>query len=123
MNEHGHQCAVMQWCDVQKHKYPELQKLFAVPNGEKRSISVGKRLKNEGVKSGVPDLILPVARGGFHSLYIELKKSKCAKSPAGRVSPNQAKWIDALNEEGNMAVVCVGWEAATKTLESYLEMK
>ena len=116
MTEHGHQVEIFRWCDLHKRKYPELQKLFAVPNAGKRTRRQGKWMKDEGMKAGVPDMCLPVARGDFHSLFIELK------SETGSLQQNQAEWIDALNEEGNMAVVCIGWEAATKTLASYLEM-
>ena len=122
MTEHDHQVEIFRWCDLHKRKYPELQKLFAVPNAGKRTGRQGKWMKAEGLKAGVPDMCLPVARGGFHALFIELKKTKCAKSAAGTIKPNQAAWLDALNEEGNMAVMCVGWEAATRTLADYLEM-
>ena len=30
-------------------------------------------LKRQGVKAGVPDIMLPAARAGYHGLYIELK--------------------------------------------------
>ena len=46
-------------------KYPEAQLLFHVPNGGKRNAAEAAHLKRQGVKAGVPDLFLPVARGGL----------------------------------------------------------
>lgn len=74
------------------------------------------KLKGEGVRAGVPDLCLPVSRGGYHGLYIELKRIS-----GGRVSPEQRKWLESLRQEGYMAVVCHGWDEARHTIESYLD--
>jgi hypothetical protein len=59
---------------------------------------------------------LPVARGGYHGLYIELKTGK------GRTSESQDWWIDKLTIEGYKAVVCRGWEAAKDMIEEYLKL-
>ncbi len=80
--------------------------LYHIPNGGKRSKAEAGRFKAMGVKPGVPDIHLPVPRGPYHSLYIELK------APKGRVSENQADWLADLNRYGNKAVVCYGWEQA-----------
>ena len=63
---------------------PELRLLHAIPNGGKRLKSEAARLQAMGVKPGVPDLCLPVPRGKYHGLYIELKRLY-----GGRVSPAQ----------------------------------
>ena len=39
-------------------------------------------------------MCLPVARGQYHGLYIELKTQK------GKVQKNQNEWLIALNKEG-----------------------
>lgn len=88
--------------------------LILFPNERKCSQIQGRQLKLQGVKSGVPDLHLPVARGEYLSLYIELKAEK------GKVSDNQNWWITELQEQGNKCVVCHGWEEAVKSLEEYL---
>ena len=69
----------------------------------------------QGVKKGVPDLCLPVARGPYHGLWIEMKNER------GRVSDAQQWWVSRLTEQNYMAAVCHGWEAAVKLLEWYLE--
>lgn len=57
-----------------RRAHPELQLLYHVPNEGKRTWRTGARLKSEGLKPGVPDLCLPVARGKYHGLYVELKR-------------------------------------------------
>lgn len=65
--------------------------------------------------AGVPDLCIPVASRGKHSLYIELKRLS-----GGKVSDDQKNVLRALNSLGHLAVVCKGFEEAKKTVEEYL---
>ena len=111
------QSALMEWAGYAMNQYPELYWLHANPNGGRRDLIEAKHLKQQGVKPGVPDLHLPVARGGFHSLYIELK------SRYGRISDAQYTWILGLRAHGNRVVVCYSLEAAIETIESYLGEK
>ena len=76
--EHIEQSLLFQWAEHASGRYPELKLLFAIPNFSGRlgkvpplaaRIQAGK-LKREGRKRGVPDICLPVARGGFHALYV-----------------------------------------------------
>lgn len=76
------------------------------------------RLRAQGVKSGVPDLCLPVARGGNHGLYIELKRQR-----GGRISEEQVRWIDGLLEQGYAAAICKGWQEAASAIIDYLQRK
>ena len=59
--------------------------IFAIPNGGIRNIRTAVRLKKEGVLAGVPDLFLPVARGKFNGLFIELKTDKGVLSPSQKI--------------------------------------
>mgnify|MGYP006935526872 CR=1 FL=1 len=113
-NEHGEQSAVIEWSATRQAALPELELLYAVPNGGLRHKAVAGRLKAEGVKSGVPDLCLPVARGGYHSLYIEMK------TLAGSASEKQRQWIARLQREGHRAEVCYGAAEAIALIETYL---
>ena len=96
-------------------RYPELRWLYHVPNEGKRTRNTGARLAAEGLKRGVPDLCLPVARKGCHGLYIELKAIR-----GGRLSPEQVEWLDALTRQGYMAACCKGWEEAADMIVGYL---
>lgn len=114
-SESQEQQALFQWAAVMEGKYPELKRLHHIPNGGKRDIRTAKRLKAEGVKPGVPDIFLPVPRHGFHGLYIEMKADKSCKT-----TDNQDDWIEFLNEQGYRAIVCHGWDEASKEILEYL---
>ena len=88
-----------------------------IPNGGSRNRLEAANLKKQGVKSGVPDICLPVARGKYHGLYIEMKHGK------NSTSEKQEEWIAALREQGYAAVICYGWVPARETLIKYLSME
>lgn len=106
---------VFQWAAYGQRKRPELALLHASANGGHRHKATAARLKRTGVKAGVPDMFLPVARNGYNGLFIELKRRK-----GGRVSPEQKAWLKALNEQGYRAVVCKGADEAIDELKGYL---
>lgn len=119
MTEAQHQANVIKWSQ-QPHiraQWPELYGLHHIPNGGTRDPIEGRHLKEAGVKRGVPDLCLPVARGGYHALYIEMK------SETGRATREQKEWGEFLLSQGNMWEVCHGWESAVRVLEWYLSLK
>jgi hypothetical protein len=99
-------------------RYPEAFKLiYHVPNGGHRHKAVAAKLKGQGVKAGVPDLVLPMARGGHFGLYIEFK----AMPPFDAdVSASQDAYIQALIDQGYLAVVCRGHIDALECLRAYL---
>lgn len=114
--EHAHQCAVMCWTTKYFNTVPELKLLFAIPNGGERNPVVASRLKAEGVKAGVPDLFLPVARHGCHGLFIEMKK------PKGTIGSSQPQWEKDLKAQGYAHAYCYGWEQAVHVLMSYMQI-
>lgn len=109
---------LFRWAALERGRYPELQLMYHVPNGGSRHPYEARNLKQQGVKPGVPDICLPVARGGYHALYIELKRTR-----NGRVSEDQRAWLGALARVGNKAVVCRGWNEARQEIEGYLNMR
>jgi len=113
-DEHAEQAALFRWAEFARSRLPELALLHAIPNGGHRHKATATRLKAEGVKRGVPDVCLPVARDGAHGLYIELKTER------GKTTPEQIGWIRALRRQGYAAEVCRGWESARSMIEHYL---
>lgn len=112
--EHKTQKSLIKWVNVMKFNHAELDLLFAVPNGGWRSKASAGKIKAEGAKAGVPDLVLPVARHGYHGLFIELK------TEAGVLSSKQEIWINKLQGEGYLCAVPFGLNEAIGVLESYL---
>lgn len=96
----------------------QLDYMFAIPNGGLRHKATAGRLKATGVKSGVPDVMLPVSVGKWLGLFVELKRKK-----GGRVSDEQKHWIRALTSNGYRAYVCEGWRHAAESIQYYLEGK
>ena len=116
MTESQHQANIFKW-SLQpsiRSKYPCLKLLYHTANERNCSAAEGANLKRQGVKKGVPDLHLPVARGPYHSLYIELK------TETGNEMKEQTWWREELTAQGNFSSVCHGWEAAVRTIEWYL---
>lgn len=108
------QAALFRWAVLQP---PEsgIRLMMHIPNGGYRKPSEAARFRALGVRAGVPDIFLPVARGGYHGLWIELKRRR-----GGRVSGEQAGWIDALQKQGYACTVCCGWEAAAAVIQGYV---
>lgn len=119
-HEHKEQVALFTWANIQSKTQPELELLFAIPNGGHRHPLTAKKLKAEGVKSGVPDICLPIAKNGFHGLWIELKRPNIKGQPKGTISDNQTWWIEALKMAGSQVHVCFGWDEAKKAIIDYL---
>lgn len=114
MREAQEQAAVFEWAAWMAKSIPELALLYHIPNGGSRNIIEARNLKAQGVKSGVPDIVLPVARGKYHGLYIELKRK------GGRPTELQLNWIKRLCEQGYAALICYGADEARATIARYL---
>jgi len=113
-NEHEHQSMLIKWFDL---RYKDHRgRLFAIPNGGQRHILVASKMKAEGVRRGVPDLMLPVPMQRYHGLFIEMKKEK------GKTTEEQENWLDYLNEQGYCAMVCRGFDEAKIVIINYLEL-
>lgn len=125
--EHEEQALVVQWAKLNERRFPELQMLYAIPNGGDRHPAVAARLKATGTKKGVPDLCLAVPRSGFHSLYLEMKrrkprrtKTKGLRFDRTKTSPEQDEWIAGLRAVGHAVRVCWSAEEAQDVIERYL---
>lgn len=89
--------------------------MFAVPNGGRRDPREAKNLKRQGVKAGVPDMMFPVAKHGYHGLFIELKVGNNKPTAA------QKRWLELLKMNGYCAEVCYGSDDAIELIRSYME--
>lgn len=114
VNEDDIQQALFAYLAHIEPRIPEVAFIYHVPNGGRRSVATGARLKRLGVKRGVPDIIVPMARQGYHGMAIELKR------PDGRLSPHQQHWLAMLTQEQWYAIVCTSWIAAARLIVIYL---
>lgn len=114
MAEHDEQKAYFDWAAMAK--IPGLDMAYAVPNGGQRHPAVAMKLRSEGVKPGIPDVQIPVARGGFIGFAIEFKFAD------GNPSKEQRQRINSLQKEGWCVVICWSAEAAIRSTKGYLGM-
>jgi hypothetical protein len=114
--EHAEQAALIEWASLARATIPELNNLFAIPNGGMRHPAVAAQLKAEGVKPGVPDLFLAHPSNGAPGLFIEMKRRV-----GGRLSPEQQAWRERLTMNGYRVRVCKGWEEAKVEIINYLK--
>jgi hypothetical protein len=112
--ERQHQVALIKWVRAVKATYPVLRLLYAVPNGGDRNLRVARKLKAEGVLAGVADLCLPVARRGYHGLYLEMK------SEEGVATEEQKEFLHGVSAEEYCAVIAQGVDDARDVLEWYI---
>jgi len=113
LTESQEQVAFMQWVDMFFNGNEEF--VFAIPNGGLRNVVVAKKMKAEGVKPGVPDLFFTLARGGYHGLFIEMKRIK-----GGSTSKDQKDKIERLRNCGYKVDVCKGFDEAKKSILEYV---
>lgn len=124
-SESGHQCALFcyfQQPDI-RAQYPETEWLFSVPNGGFRPKNIAAAMAAEGAKRGVPDICLPIRRGSFLMLWIELKRPKSEGKAKGVAKPEQKKWLAYFQSQGHGAAICVGWIEARDMIIEYLNWK
>lgn len=114
--EHEEQAALITWWNMyaQARHMPNFL-LMAIPNGGHRTTVTGARLHAEGVRAGIPDLFLAVARGEWHGLWIEMKRRR-----GGFLSDPQRTALLALKLEGYSTAVCYGWDEAREAIVDYL---
>ncbi len=129
--EHDEQVKVIEWCNLMaRHKYPMLKWIYACPNAAKRSWNLGKQMRAEGVKKGVPDLFLPHPKKlvtenyaehevvriypGWHGLYIEMKRK------GNEPTDDQREWLDHLAYVGYKTAVAYSGDEAIKIIEDYI---
>lgn len=104
-SEHYEQRELVRWFRL---TWPGVR-IFAIPNGGKRSITAATRLKAEGVSAGVPDLFIPAWR-----CWVEMKRSK-----GGSVSAEQKDWIAYLESVDFCCIVGKGAEDAREKLSAF----
>lgn len=117
LSEDREQEIVIQWKELMMNRVPQLKYLFHIGNGGSRHPAEAVKLRRMGVVPGVSDLFLPVARNGYHGLWIEMKRQH-----GGKLSKPQKEWLEGMREEGYKAERANGAEEAIAILEEYLQL-
>ena len=105
--EAAEQCNVISYCMLRKIP------VFHIPNGGSRNKMEAANLKRQGVRAGVPDLCFPVAKRGYHGMFIEMKAGK------NKTTGLQDEWLELLQSNGYFARVCYGFDEARAVIDWY----
>ena len=91
----------------------------ATANGGKRDKRTASSLKAQGVKRGVPDILIftPPMNTQYLGFAIELKVPSTDTRRKGRVSEHQRIWMQELRSLGWRAEIAYGFDHAVELLE------
>jgi hypothetical protein len=110
--EHDAQVMFIRYARMRLGRYARL--IFAIPNGGARNIVVAKRMKDEGVQAGVPDIMLAIPLKGFSGLFVEMKRH------GNKATEEQTIQMTMLEAMGYSCHLCYGFLEAKDVFESYL---
>ena len=113
LSEADEQTMIFRWAAY----FPELRWMYAVPNGGKRGSREAANLKRQGTKAGVSDIALPLPKGKYHGLFLELKVGK------NKPSELQKEFLKYAKEKGYATFVCYGHKEAIEVITEYLKLK
>jgi hypothetical protein len=108
--------AFIRWRDLSVARLPMLSNLFHIPNGGKRHVVVGVKLKRAGLRKGVVDYFLAFVAPGFAGLWLEMKTDE---KDSG-LSREQIRFLADMRAAGYAVAVAIGWEHATRIVETYI---
>lgn len=107
-SEHDEQVAFVEWLEVNRYRFS------SIPNGGGRSKRQAQILKEEGVRGGLPDILVIVNN---QLVWIEMKKRIYKNRKNGGLSDSQIEWHQALNKCANTQVfTCYGADEARSVI-------
>ncbi|WP_322528964.1 VRR-NUC domain-containing protein [Salinicola sp. LHM] len=96
---------------------PAYEHVYAVPNGGSRHVLEAKKLKRQGVRAGVSDLVIALPRGGYHGLYLEFKATPPRNA---QLAASQREWLERMASAGYCAKLALGIEQAQAVIREYM---
>jgi len=118
-SEHDDQVLFIQWLKAQG--YWDRYGIFAIINGIpligtlKQRSKIINYMKAEGMRPGVSDLLFAIARGGYHGMFLELKRES-----GGILSNEQKEFIKIIEAAGYFSAIAAGLEEAVTITETYI---
>lgn len=108
------QCSCVLWFDLTYRTKFNTKLLFAIPNDGKRTKGEGDNARKRGMRAGILDMMLAIARKGYHGMFIEMKFGK------GKTSEFQDEMIEEFKNQGYKVVICYTFEEFEKEITEYL---
>jgi len=115
MSEAHHQAALFEWArnPVILKAYPSIDLLEGTLNGVRLTVAQSGKAKAAGMLKGVHDVRLPVARGGYFGLSIEMKFGR------NKMTDEQVWYANRLTQEGWSVHTAWDWITARDTIVWY----
>lgn len=107
--------AVQLCWEVLQLQEDRIRLMLHIPNGGYQKPSEAARFRAMGAQAVVHNIFTLVPRGGYQGLWIAVKRRR-----GGRVSVEQARWMDALKKQGYACAVCYSWDAVFTVIQSYM---
>ena len=112
------------WVNTYKVRFWQLDLIFAIPNGSNISKTQRAVMQATGLRSGVPDVCVPIFRldrselidKACIALWIEFK------SDAGKLSSAQKEWKEKLELAGHRVEIHRSWITAANVVIEYLNL-
>lgn len=112
-------------CDYLRYAYPTVMFNSDLAGSMKLSMYQAAYMKNLRSNRGFPDITIYEPRGGFHGLFLELKREgerifTSRGKPSTPHVAEQAEVMERLASRGYMTAFAVGFDAAKKMIDDYL---
>lgn len=115
LKEKNEQALFCRYCDLKGIVCVHIPNGF--PIGGVNKFAYMNMMKAQGFKAGFVDLLV-FAKNSKHQLFfLEFKREK-----GGKLSPQQQKWLNWLNDNGYYARKANGCKEAIQILEEYLQI-
>lgn len=114
ITESAIQQAFFQYVRIKAQTDDRYNFIYAVPN-QRAGMVAGARMRAEGQKKGVSDIVIAYPTKSYHAGYIELKRK------GGKASPEQIDWLKRMASVGNFAVLheTDDWTTLAKLVDDY----
>ena len=125
MTEEQEQIQFIKYAELQ---YPGIEFRVDKDGQFARGKALWSKAKQKG-KKGFPDVVIPVPRGTYTGLVIEMKRSGEAvyKKDGGLRKDDhledQQWWLNWFKSCGCHAVFCIGFDEAKQVLDNYMREK
>lgn len=113
-------CALMDWIrlnpNIEKYTIHIANERYLDVKNNPKLWAVGAKLKQMGVKKGVPDFFFAIPKGGYCGLWLELKVG------SNKPSKEQQDFLELMTSVGYLAVCVVGFDAALIVIKQYFSL-
>lgn len=115
---------IVAWAKDNAHEIPELSLLYAVNLGSGGGSLISATLLRAGYQKHAPALCLPIARGGYIGLYIEMQYEQHEfLDLQNTAAQERLSYISMLEEQGHLVIINSIALMTCSMLRSYLKGK